>query len=350
MRPVYENEDYIRLVREYSSDPSWDIFRDSSLLISGATGMIGSFILDVIFLKNKEESLGCNVYAIGRSRSKAERRFPYIDDTLMHFIECDISEGLTGDFCPEYVIHAASSTHPLQYSGDPIGTIKANVFGTDNLLSYAATHNTRRFAFLSSVEIYGENRGDTGKFSEDYLGYIDCNTMRAGYPESKRCGEALCQAYIAQKGMDIVIPRLSRVYGPTILESDTKAISQFIRKGALGEDIVLKSAGDQLYSYTFSCDAALAVIFLLKNAACGQAVNVADPDSDITLRELAGLCARTAGKNVITDIPSENERRGYSAATTATLDASLAESLGLKTRVPISRGIPLTISILKDLL
>jgi nucleoside-diphosphate-sugar epimerase len=54
--------------------------------------------------------------------------------------------------------------------------------------------------------------------------------MRAGYPESKRCGEALCQAYIRQKGMDVVIPRFTRSYGPTMLDTDTKAISRFSRK------------------------------------------------------------------------------------------------------------------------
>ena len=141
----------------------------------------------------------------------------------------------------DYVIHAASNTHPVAYASDPIGTITANVFGTQYLLDYAKEADCKRFVFLSSVEIYGENRGDTDKFTEDYLGYIDCNTMRAGYPESKRTGEALCQAYRKQMEMDVVIPRLSRVYGPTMLMSDTKALSQFILKSVKQEDIVLKS-------------------------------------------------------------------------------------------------------------
>lgn len=92
-------------------------------------------------------------------------------------------------------------------------------------------------------------------FDEDYCGFINCNTLRAGYPESKRCGEALCQAYIRQKGLDIVIPRLTRSYGPTMLMSDSKAVSQFIKKGLAGEDIVLKSKGNQYYSYTYVADA-----------------------------------------------------------------------------------------------
>lgn len=80
------------------------------------------------------------------------------------------------------------------------------------------------------MEIYGENRGDTDRFREDYLGYLDCNTLRAGYPESKRAGEALCNAYYQAHHLDFAIPRLSRVYGPTMLSSDSKAIARFIKK------------------------------------------------------------------------------------------------------------------------
>ena len=122
------------------------------------------------------------------------------------------------------------------------------------MLEFAYSHHALRCVFASSNEIYGENRGDIEKFPESYCGYINCNTLRAGYPESKRCGEALCQAYIQQKGLDIVIPRLTRSYGPTLLKSDTKALSQFLRKALLGEDIVLKSAGTQYYSYLYVAD------------------------------------------------------------------------------------------------
>lgn len=150
----------------------------------------------------------------------------------LKFIYCDINNSVADLELPaaDYIIHAASNTHPVAYAGDPVGTIAANVIGTDNLLKWASAVKCKRFVFLSSVEVYGENRGDTDKFAEDYMGYIDCNTLRAGYPESKRTGEALCQAYRKQDGMDIVIPRLSRAYGPTMLASDTKAISQFIKK------------------------------------------------------------------------------------------------------------------------
>ncbi len=95
--------------------------------------------------------------------------------------------------------------------------------------------------------------------------------MRAGYPESKRCGESLCQAYISQKHMDIVIPRFTRSYGPTLLKSDSKAMSQFLKKAINGEDIVLKSKGTQYYSYTYMADAISGLLTVLLMGAKGAA-------------------------------------------------------------------------------
>ena len=187
-------------------------------------------------------------------------------------------------------------------------------------------------------------------FTEDYCGYINCNTMRAGYPESKRCGEALCQAYKSQKGLDIVIPRLTRSYGPTMLMSDTKAISQFIRKGVAGEDIILKSAGTQYYSYTYMADAVSGLLTVLLCGESGEAYNIADIASDIMLKDLAAIIADTAGKQVVFELPDAVEAAGYSTATKARLDGSKLKTLGWKPAYDIRGGLERTISILKEII
>lgn len=348
---LFENELYqedIRYVSELSLP--WERLRNRSIMISGATGMIGSFLVDVLMYKNKTENLKCTVYALGRDEEKAKGRFTYCQgNEMFQFISYDINIPLVRNDLGvvDYILHLASNTHPIAYSTDPIGTIMTNILGTQNLLEFAERHHALRCAFASSNEIYGENRGDVEKFNEEYCGYINSNTMRAGYPESKRCGEALCQAYIKQKKMDIVIPRLTRSYGPTLLDSDTKALSQFLKKGIYGENIVLKSKGTQYYSYTYVADAVSGLLTVLLKGTCGEAYNIADEASDIMLKDLAKIIAENAGTKVVFEIPDEIEAEGYSKATKARLESKKLQKLGWSAKYDIRSGIKRTMEILK---
>lgn len=349
---VYENMDYQEDVTYVASLPlPWEKLQNKAILISGATGLIGSCLVDVIMKRNLQ-GMNCRVYALGRNAHRAQARFSYCSDSpLYEFVPYDISNPLKRDDIGtvDYVLHLASNTHPMQYATDPIGTITTNIFGTYHMLEFAQTHCASRCAFTSSNEIYGENRGDAEMFDEHYCGYIDSNTMRAGYPESKRCGEALCQAYIKQKGMDIVIPRLTRSYGPTMMMSDTKAISQFIKKGIAGEDIVLKSAGTQYYSYTYVADAVAGLLTVLLKGKCGEAYNISDAASDIMLKDLAGIIADIAQKKVVFELPDAVEAAGYSKATKARLDGTKLQKLGWKAKYDIQSGMERTIRILSQI-
>ena len=325
----------------------WDKLRGKSIMISGATGMIGSFLIDVLITKN----LPCKIYALSRCEDKIRKRFPgYVDNDNFTFIKHDVTEPLSFDdeTAVDYVVHLASNTHPLQYSNDPIGTITANIIGVKNLLDFAVAHNTARFVFASSNEIYGENRGDVEFFSEDYCGYINSNTLRAGYPESKRCGEALCQAYKSQKALDVVIPRFTRTYGSTMLMSDTKAISQFIKKGIAGEDIVLKSEGKQYYSYQYVADSVSGLLTIMLKGQRGEAYNIADSISDIRLKDLAAMIAKQCGVNVVYELPDTIEARGYSTATKARLDGTKLKGIGWQAKFDIEEGIRRTLEILQS--
>ena len=369
---LLENETYQSdLGRVVNLDLPWEELSGKSILISGATGMIGSTLIDVLMALGScaaHSVPGIRILALGRNEEKAKERFrEYWEDARFVFVRCDINdrESLTGALeealsaggCGEpgafpqidYLFHAASNTHPVAYANDPIGTIVTNLIGLDNLLNFAAEHGCRRFLFASSNEIYGENRGDTELFDEKYCGYIDCNTMRAGYPESKRAGEALCQAYIRQKGLDVVIPRFTRSFGPTLLRTDTKALSQFLRKGVDREDIVLKSAGTQFYSYTYVCDAVSGFLTCLLKGTCGEAYNIADVSCDITLRDLAAAIADYVGTRVVFDLPDEVEAAGYSRATKARLDSAKLQALGWKAQFDIRTALAHTIDVMRAL-
>ena len=324
----------------------WDKLQGKSVMISGATGLVGSFLVDVLMSKN----INCKVYALSRNEDKARARFSkWGNNNNLQYIQYDINKPFVNDTIGniDYVLHLASNTHPMQYSTDPIGTITTNIIGLQNMLEFSVAHNATRFAFASSNEIYGENRGDTELFSEEYCGYINCNTMRAGYPESKRCGEALCQAYRSQKGLDIVIPRITRSYGPTMLMSDTKAISQFIKKGIAGEDIILKSTGTQYYSYQYVADTVSGLLTILLSGKSGEAYNIAAENSDIMMKDLASIIAEYAGRKVVFEIPDAVEAAGYSKATKARLDGSKLISIGWSPRYDIRTGLKRTLDILK---
>lgn len=350
---IYELKEYKEDIEYIAGlDLPWEKLKNTSMLISGASGLIGSVLVDTIMHLNLTRGLNCRVLALGRNTKKARDRFGYCwDDSNFLFISADITRPLIrDDLGPvEYVLHLASNTHPVAYATEPIGTVTTNIIGTANMLDFAAAHGARRVAFASSNEIYGENRGDVEKFDENYCGYINCNTLRAGYPESKRCGEALCQAYIRQKGLDVVIPRLTRSYGPSLLMTDTKALSQFIRKAVADEDIVLKSAGTQYFSYTYAADAVSGLLTVLLLGKCGEAYNIADDASDIQLRDLAALIAGTCGRKVVFELPDAVEAAGFSKATKARLDSSKLQELGWKAGYDIKAGIERTIHMIRRL-
>lgn len=350
---LYNNVCYMEDIHYIGSLPlPWEKLQNNSLMLSGATGMIGSVLVDVLLEKNRIDGMNCTVYAIGRNEEKAKARFSkFAVDPHFVFIPYDVKSPFERSDLGtvDYILHLASNTHPMQYSTDPIATITTNIIGVQNLLEFAVEHHATRFAFASSNEIYGENRGDVEFFEENYCGYINSNTMRAGYPESKRCGEALCQAYKAQKGLDVVIPRPTRSYGPTMLMSDTKAISQFIKKGIAGEDIVLKSAGTQIFSYTYVADAVAGLLTILLKGENGEAYNIAEEHSDIMLKDLASIIAGINGKKVVFEIPDAVEAAGYSTATKARLDGHKLQALGWKPKYDIKSGIARTIAILKEL-
>lgn len=346
----YENSLYKKEIKNVLENyDSFKVLKNKVIVITGARGLIGSELIDAIMYANEYFNLNCKVYGVVRNIKAATERFSeYKNKDCFELVQADINKDIiqiSEDI--DYFIHGASNTHPIYYSTRPIETILTNTIGTNNVLEFASNHSCKRFIFLSSVEIYGENKGDIDKFNEGYLGYIDSNTLRAGYPEGKRLGEALCQAYIKEKQLDCVITRISRAYGPGLLKEDSKALSQFINKALNKEDIVLKSKGKQIYSYIYAADVVSAILFLIVNGVNGEAYNLSGKESDITLSDLAHYIAKLAETKVIYDIPDEKERSGYSKATKALLDTTKITNLGWHSQYPIQDGIKRTLAMQK---
>lgn len=317
-----------------------------SFLITGATGLIGILLIDALMEANRK---GANIklYAIGRSKEKAQERLgEYYADEHFCFIEQDVRQPLPENIHVDYIIPLASNTHPLAYSQFPIETIEINVKGAEHALQKAIECNAT-VLYPSTVEVYGNARG-SDVFTEDYTGQLNLSTARACYTESKRVSEALCQSYIAEKGANVKIVRLSRIFGPTMLMSDTKASSQFIIKALTGEDIVLKSKGEQYFSYTHVCDAVCAMLHVLIYGENGIVYNISNELCNVHLKDFAQACAEWAGKDVIFELPSETEQKGFSIATQAILDNTRIRNIGYVPHYSMKDAINRTLDILSE--
>ena len=320
--------------------------RGRRILITGATGLIGTCMIDALMRYN-QQGAGIEIHAVGRSKQSAEPRLGmYYGNPLFFFHEKDVRQPLPADLAVDYIVPLASNTHPLAYSQYPVETIEINVKGAEHALQKAlACHAT--VLYPSTVEVYGNSRGDD-IFTEDYTGQLNLANARSCYPESKRLSEALCLSYMAERGVNVKIVRLSRVFGPTMLMSDSKASSQFIKKALQGEDIVLKSKGNQLFSYTYVTDAVGAMFHVLISGEPGIAYNIANETCDVRLKDFAGLCAEWAGRQVVYELPADIEQKGFSVAMRAVLDNARLKSIGWSPRFTMREAVHHTLNILRE--
>lgn len=295
-----------------------------NILITGATGLIGSCLVETIL---GEKDLDCNVYAAGRNEQRARKRFArFSDDKRFHFIKYDVTSPIDSSVEFHYIIHAASNASPNFFAEKPVEVMLSNINGVKNLLDYGKAHQMERFLFVSTGEVYGE--GDGRVFTEDYQGYVDISSPRSCYPSSKRAAETLCAAYAKEYGIQYVVARPSHVYGPHFTESDNRVYAQFIRNVLRGEDIVMKSTGSQMRSWCYVEDCVSALLHILLKGESGQAYNIADSTSEISIKELAQMIAEIGGKKVVLDIPTDAEKAGYNPVTKSVFSTEKLESLG----------------------
>lgn len=328
---------------------SWDKIDNHSIMITGATGLCGTYFINVLLKRNEIYGTNTKIYAVGRDRKKFESRFQTeLRNSNLIFIEWDVQQPKDCfRYKLDYVIHMASNTHPRAYAAEPISTEMTNILGTYNLLNMITKMNNCKFIFISSGDIYGDNNCNKEFLSEDDCGYINCNTLRAGYIEGKRASEALCNAFYEEKGIQFITARLCRLYGPTIQLSDSKAITQFIRNAINGEDIVLKSKGNQIFSYLYIQDAIIGMLYVIAEGKYGEAYNIADNKQCISLRRLAEMISEICGTKVVFDIQDEEEKKGASVFQDVRLDATKLYKLGWNSRIDMYKGLRDTIQVLK---
>ncbi|HBL35961.1 MAG TPA: NAD(P)-dependent oxidoreductase [Firmicutes bacterium] len=328
--------------------PNLKEFNKAKILITGAGGLIASALADLLIRLNDTGRVGNRIYLGARSVEKIKTRFgDRLERRDVIYLQYDALKSINTDESFDYIIHAASPASPTKYLKQPVETMLANFIGLNNLLEYAYKVGTKRILYVSSSEVYGKKENNLPYKETDY-DFVDILNPRACYPSAKRAAETLCASYLAEYGVQSVIVRPGHIYGPTCTKEDSRASTQFFYNVIANQDIIMKSAGEQRRSYCYVLDCVSSIMTVLLNGKPGEAYNISNPDSIVTIRDLAEEIAKVSGKKVVFHIPSEDEVRGYNLMDNSSLNSDKIEGLGWKGLFDIHIGVEHTFRIMSQ--
>lgn len=345
---IWSSETYREDIRRALPMLDVDALKGKHILITGASGLIGSAVTDLLIGCNMERQTGITIYAAGRNTQRLSQRFAHGLSAGLIPVAYDATQTVCFDFPVDYIIHGASNASPDKYISEPVDTMLANVSGVNTLLSYAAKVQAKKVVYISSSEVYGKlAHGDP--LVENEYGDVDILSVRSAYPMGKRAAETLCIGYASQYGVDVSIVRPGHIYGPTALESDNRVSSLFARQAAAGLDLVMKSAGTQIRSYCHCIDCATAILSVLTRGESMQAYNISYRESVITIRQMAQTLAKHAGVKLIMDIPTAAEQAAFNPMDNSSLNSEKLEALGWRGCFDAEMGFAHTIAVLKEI-
>ncbi|HEC1745970.1 TPA: NAD-dependent epimerase/dehydratase family protein [Campylobacter lari] len=322
-----------------------DIYKlnGKTLLVTGSTGLIGTFFIDILMYS----SIDIRLIVLCREIGIAKEHFGFFEHkNKIIFIETDICKKIEIPMDVDYIIHLASPADPLNFAKSPIQTIETNVLSTKELLNLGVCKKAKMI-FSSSGEIYGECK--SLKIQETDFGYIDCLDVRSCYNESKRLAETLCKAYAIEKSIDFVILRIPRCFGPTMKTNDSRAISSFLRNAVMDEDVWLKSSGEQYYSYIYVGDCVMAIFYAMFFLKSNEAYNLGSEEK-IKLLDMAKIISNLNPKIQLKHLVfDEFKDKGYSKTLNSILDTSKMSSYGWKPFFSIQEGLEISYKILKEI-
>ena len=349
---IYESDIWLSDIDEVLSElPELKELESKTIMITGATGLICSSVVDILIRYNETHVNAINILVAGRSREKTEARFAqYFNKDYFRFITYDASKA-DNEFCIpcNYIIHGASNAFPGNIVKEPVETMLSNFTGMKCLLDYAKAYGVRRLLFISSSEIYGKKK-ECRPYREDEYGYIDLLNPRNSYSIGKRAAETLCVSYADEYGVESVLARPGHIYGPTASPFDNRVSSAWAYAVARGENIVMRSDGLQLRSYCYCLDCASALLKVLLRGMNIHAYNISNPESIISIKEMAEFLVKSAGVKLIREEANEEERKGFNPMSNSSLDSSSLQELGWSGLFSQERGLAHTVSVLKEII
>lgn len=313
----------------------WECFRGTTILVTGATGLIGLNLVRALVYNSRKKNLNIRILALVRNTDMAKELLGSADVTIVPYSigdTPDVNENV------DYIVHLASPTNSKYFMEKPADTLMANFSGTKALLEWARIHPIKRFIMVSTMEVYGFP-GKGHKVTESEVGGFLPQNARNSYPIGKIASEALCYSYFVQYDIPTVVMRATQTFGPGVRYDDGRVFAEFMRCALEKKDIVLRSRGLTERSYLYTADAVSAILTLLLSAENGNAYTVANPDTYCSIREMAETVANDIADGAISvkfDIAEDIAKLGYAETLYMDLDVSKIESLGWSAKVGLS--------------
>lgn len=319
-------------------DFDMSVFKDKTILITGATGLIGK-LCDKSILKS---GVNANVIALVRNPEKAEKIFK--SDENLEFLVQDINTPINLEKEVDYIIHTASVTSSADFIEKPVETILTAIDGTKNVLEFAKKQNHLiGMIYLSSLEVYGTQNKENIK--ENDYGYIDILNPRSSYSESKKLVETLCISYGKEYNIPVKIARLSQTFGAGVEKTDNRVFAQFCKSVINKENIVLHTKGETKRNYCYTTDAVRGIFTILTKGENHQAYNVANKNTYISIAEMA-KSLETENTKVVFDIDGKN--RGFNPTVKICLNTEKLENLGWDAKINLPQMFERTINSMQE--
>jgi nucleoside-diphosphate-sugar epimerase len=335
-----------------SEQIDWEKLRDSSILVTGATGLIGSQTVMSLILANKRRDLNLTVYALVRNRAKAEQMLGSCVKQGLKILTGDLLKPLSIKEAVDYILHGAGVTTSRDFVERPVETILTTLRGTENMLELAREKGVRGMVYLSSMEAYGVVDPEHYIVRETDYGYIDPLQVRSSYSESKRMAEGLCGAYAHEYQVPVMTARLAQTFGAGAPQSENRVFAQFARSIIRGEDIVLHTDGSKAHCYCYTADAILGLLTILLRGTPGEAYNVSNESTFSTIKGMAQMLVEKypqSGSRLIFDIPEDAAKYGYAPTSKMLVNAEKITALGWKPQVSLEEMFERLIASMKQM-
>lgn len=309
----------------------WKQLANKKVFITGATGLIGKYLVYALLHRNDVCGDGITVIALVRNVERAKKILGATPRADLQFVEGSLEQLPEVASEIDYVIHCACPTESRYFVEQPVDTIQTIFSGTRNMLELAREKQVASMVFLSSMEVYGQITREC-ELSEDILGDISLSSPRSCYPMAKRLAENLCCCYWAQHGVPAKICRLAQTFGPGVKAEDNRVFAYMARCVQNKQDIELATDGSKKNMYLYTADAVTAILMILLSGQPATAYNAANAATYCSVKQMGNALSEhfAQGKVAVKTNTSPQAQSKYPPTSYLKLDTARLEQLGWK--------------------